>query len=99
MAIDGTYKLTVNTPMGSQEVTLTLKADGNALSGSSVTPMGSQDFSGGKIDGDTFAFAMNISGPMGQMTLEFTGKVDGDDISGDVQLGSFGSASFKGSRA
>ncbi len=98
MAIDGTYKLSVNTPMGSQEVTLTLKTDGGTLSGSSVSSMGSQDFSGGTVDGDSFAFSMNINGPMGQMDLDFKGKVDGDELSGDVKLGSFGTATFKGNR-
>jgi hypothetical protein len=35
---------------------------------------------------------------MGQMKLDFKGTVSGDEISGEVQLGSFGSANFKGPR-
>ena len=33
MSVDGTYKLTVNTPQGVQTPTLTLKEDAGALSG------------------------------------------------------------------
>jgi hypothetical protein len=32
------------------------------------------------------------------MTLEFTGAVNGDEVSGSVKLGSFGAASFSGTR-
>ncbi len=99
MAVDGSYKVDINTPMGTQSATLTLKVDGGSLSGTSVSSQGTQDFDGGTVDGNDFAFSMSLSGPMGQIQLDFKGTVDGDDISGDVQLGSFGSASFKGSRS
>lgn len=99
MAIDGTYKIDVNSPMGAQSATLTLKTDGDSLSGTSVSSQGTQDFDGGSVDSNDFTFSMNLSGPMGQIQLDFKGTVDGDDISGNVQLGSFGSASFKGGRS
>ncbi|MEE8353309.1 MAG: hypothetical protein V3S10_02535 [Dehalococcoidales bacterium] len=98
MTVDGTYKVDINSPMGTQSATLTLKADGSSLSGSSAGAQGTQDFDGGTVDGNDFAFSMSLSGPMGQIQLDFKGTVAGDDISGNVQLGSFGSASFKGSR-
>ena len=98
MAVDGTYKVDINSPMGTQSATLTLKTDGSSLSGSSAGAQGTQDFDGGTVDGNDFAFSMSLSGPMGQIQLDFKGTVDGDDISGNVQLGSYGSASFKGSR-
>jgi len=40
-----------------------------------------------------------VSGPMGDMKLDFKGSVNADEISGQVQLGSFGSADFKGTKA
>jgi hypothetical protein len=36
---------------------------------------------------------------MGQMKLDFKVKVTGDDISGQVQLGSFGTGQITGKRA
>jgi len=99
MAVDGTYNIQLNTPMGTQTGKLTLKSDGKSLSGSVVSAMGEQAFSGGTVTGDEFAWSMQVSSPMGAMKLDFKGSVSANEISGQVQLGSFGSADFKGSRA
>ena len=99
MAVDGTYNIQINTPMGAQTGKLSLKTDGNSLSGSIATSMGEQSFDSGTISGDELAWSIQLSGPMGQITLDFKGSVSGDDISGRVQLGSFGTADFKGTRA
>jgi hypothetical protein len=98
MAVDGTYKIEIESPMGKQESTLTLKTDGDKLSGSMDSMFGKQDFSGGSVKGDDIAWVMEISGPMGNMKLEYTGKVSGNDISGSVKAGDFGSSPFKGKR-
>lgn len=100
MAVDGTFNIEVETPMGNRPGKLTLKADGDSLSGTYDGGMGGeQAFSGGTVSGDEVAWTISVSGPMGQMKLEFKAKVTGDDISGQVQLGSFGSGTFKGKRA
>ena len=98
MAVDGTYEITVDTPMGAQSITLTLKTDGNALSGKIDSPMGAQEFSGGNVSGDDISWNMEIESPMGKMNLEYKGKVTGDDITGEVKAGDFGSSPFKGRR-
>ena len=98
MAVDGTYKIEMDTPMGKQESTLTLKTDGGKLSGSTESMFGKLDFSGGTVTGDSFAFTMKMSGPMGDMQLDYTGQVSGDNISGSVKAGDFGSSPFKGKR-
>lgn len=99
MAVDGKYNVTLNSPMGARPATLELTAAGAALSGKWGGQQGSQEFSGGKVDGDNVEWAVTISGPMGQMELKFKGKVEGDNISGDVQFGNFGSGTFSGTRA
>jgi hypothetical protein len=98
MAVDGTYKIEIDTPMGKQESKLTLKADGAALSGSMESPFGTTEFSGGSITGDEVAWSMEISSPMGNMTLDYKGKIKGNDISGEVKAGNFGTSPFKGTR-
>jgi len=98
MAVDGTYKIEIDTPMGKQESTLTLKAAGDKLSGSMESMFGKMDFSGGSVKGDTVAFSMKISGPMGDMKLDYSGKVSGNEISGSVKAGDFGSSPFKGKK-
>ena len=100
MAVDGTYDIEMETPMGNRPGKVTLKTDGASLSGTySTGQMGEQSFSGGTVSGDDVAWSISVSGGMGQMQLDFKGTVSGDDISGTVQLGSYGSATFKGKRA
>ena len=100
MAVDGTYNIEVQTPMGNRPGKLTLKADGDSLSGSYDGGMGGeQAFSGGTVSGDEATWSISVSGPMGQMKLDFKVTVTGDDVSGQVQLGSFGTGNIKGKRA
>lgn len=94
---DGTWKTTMNTPMGKQEGTLTLQTDGNDLSGKLAGPQGEIDIIDGKVDGDKLTWKAKLTSPM-PMTLDFDATVDGDDISGNVKLGAFGNATFSGTR-
>jgi len=98
MSADGTWKTTMNTPMGAQNGTLTLATDGGTLTGKLSGPQGEIDISDGTVDGNQLAWKADITSPM-PMTLEFSATVDGDDISGDVKLGAFGNATFSGTRA
>jgi hypothetical protein len=84
--------------MGKRTSKVTLKAEGNALSGSMASDQGTQAFTGGTVDGDAVAWATEVSGPMGRMKLEYNGKVAGNEISGTVKLGNFGNAPFKGTK-
>ena len=97
-AVDGKWKVTMNTPMGSRDTTVEFKTDGAKLAGSWIGMQGPQDFSGGNVDGDNVDWKVDMNGPMGAMTLAFKGKVNGDKLSGEVQFGSFGSGTFSGVR-
>ncbi|MFN3236926.1 MAG: hypothetical protein ACE37D_07690 [Pseudomonadales bacterium] len=98
MSADGTWNITLNSPMGAQQATLTLATEGGALSGSMAGPQGTQEFTGGTVDGNNLAWTIDMTQPM-PMKLEVSAEVAGDEISGNVKLGAFGDASFSGSRA
>jgi len=98
MSADGSWKCKINSPMGAQEAILTLVTDGGSLSGSMAGAQGTQEFSGGKVDGDNLEWEVQMTSPM-PMTLEISATVDGDSIGGNVKLGAFGDASFEGTRA
>jgi hypothetical protein len=99
MAVDGTWNLVVNTPMGAQESTLVIQSDGGTLAGTQSGGSGEgRPIEEGTVDGNDITWKASISKPM-PMTLEFSGTVDGDTITGSVKLGMFGSASFSGNRA
>ena len=96
MSIDGTYELTIWTPIGDQSGTLTLKTEGNTLSGTSESSMGTTEFSG-IINGNEVEWRDRPNTPLGPMELTFKGKVEGDKISGEVES-SVGSFSFECTR-
>lgn len=99
MAVDGTWKLVVNTPMGTQESTLVIQSSGATLTGTQSAGSGEgRPIDEGTVDGNEIAWKASITKPM-PMTLEFSGTVDGNDLKGSVKLGMFGSASFTGTRA
>ncbi len=98
MSVDGTWDMSLNTPMGKQEGKLHLSADGDALTGKMEQMGNSVDIANGKVAGDTLTWEASITTPM-PMTLNFEGKLDGDKITGSVGLGAFGNADFEAVRA
>ena len=98
MSADGTWNVTMNSPMGSQDATLVLSTDGAALSGKMSGPQGDIDITDGTVDGDSLSWKAALTQPM-PITLEFSATVDGDSIEGTATLGTFGSATFTGTRA
>ena len=96
--VDGTWDVTTNTPMGAQKGTLTLTTDGDSLSGTMAGAQGTAQLQEPAVNGNDVSWKLDITNPM-PLTLEFAATVDGDKISGNVKLGSFGNATFEGTRA
>jgi hypothetical protein len=97
MSVDGKWNLVVVTPMGERQAALSLKANGSALTGSQAADGNSTEIFDGTVSGDNVSWKVSITDPM-PMTLEFTGAITGNEIAGSVQLGTFGTASFSGTR-
>ena len=97
MSADGTWKTTINSPMGVQEGTLTIATSGATFTGKMTSAQGSQDISG-KVDGNTLTWASKLTQPF-PIDLEFTVTVNGDAMEGSVKAGAFGSSPLKGVRA
>jgi len=98
MSVDGTWKITIQTPMGAQESTIELVSDGSALTGTQSGNGESGPIYGGSADGDSATWKVDITNPM-SLTVTFKAKVSGDSISGSASAGLFPSAPFSGSRA
>ena len=98
MSVDGNWNITVQSPMGAQPSTLSLKAEGGTLTGTQSAQGNSSNIANGKVDGDTVTWSNSITTPF-PMTLEFTGTVAGDTLNGNVKAGAFGSFPFTGTRA
>ena len=98
MAVDGNWNLTMSTPMGERNATLSLKSSGNALTGTQGAEGNTAEIFDGSVNGDDLAWKVSISNPM-PLTLAFTGKVAGDSMSGEMGIGMMGSFPFTGKRA
>ena len=95
--VDGQWECVTRTPMGAQESVLTINADGGSFSGSNVGALGSIDIEGGKVDGDTLTWEMEISTPF-PMKLSARATVTGDRIEGMVDAGMMGAMPMSGTR-
>jgi len=98
MAIDGTWNLRMQTPMGERPVTVRLDTSGGGLAGAMVGAAGEQAIFDASTDGTAVKWSVMFSGAMGEMKLDYSGAVNGDAISGTVQFGAFGSGTFSGSK-
>ena len=97
MTIDGTWTVTVNSPMGAQQSTLRIQSSDGCLSGKASGAQGTHDLVEGKIESNRFSWKLPITVPF-PMTLEFVGAVEGDRMSGNVKADAFGSFPFSGDR-
>lgn len=86
--IDGAWKATFTTPDGqTRENTITLKADGENLTGTISSRIGDAKIQDGKIKGDEVSFTAvrNINGD--DLTFKYTGKVTGNKMTLHVTAG------------
>jgi hypothetical protein len=97
MAVDGKYDVTMNTPMGAQKATLEFVTEGSKLSGKMSSMMGAIEFEG-IADGNNLTWTANAKTPMGDMAVECSAVLEGDALSGEAKMGTFGTASFTGTR-
>ncbi|MBR0722094.1 hypothetical protein [Bradyrhizobium manausense] len=98
MAVDGNWNLTMTTPMGERQATLSVKAAGGTLTGTQGAEGNTAEIFDGLVSGDNVSWKVSITNPM-PLTLEFTGTVAGDSINGEMGIGPMGSFPFTGARA
>jgi cytochrome P450 len=91
------WALTMQTPMGPQEMTLHLVREATTLSGMIESPMGSEVIKDGQINGDTLTWVMDVKKPM-PIKLKFEAQVQGATLTGSAKLGVFGKAKLEGRR-
>lgn len=97
MSVDGTWNITMSTPMGERKATLTLTSNGATLTGTQAAEQGSAEITDGKVDGNKLSWKVWIQQPM-PLTLDFNGTVNGDAIEGQMGVGFLGSFPFSGTR-
>jgi hypothetical protein len=98
MSEDGTWNLTMETPMGERRSTLTLSTTGGKLTGQQEAEGNTTEIAEGTVSGNDVSWKVSITNPM-PLTLTFNGTVNGDALTGSADTGMFGSFPFEGKRA
>ena len=86
MAVTGKWKLTINTPMGTQTPTLTINEDGTGLLDGT---RGSQALKDVQVDGDNVAYKVQFTAMGQDITLSCKATATGDTLKGrmDTPMG------------
>ena len=74
--VAGTWKGSMETPMGTMELSATLKVDGKTVTGTMNFMGTDQKIQNGKLDGDKISFEL----PTEMATLTYKGTVSGDEM-------------------
>jgi len=97
VSLDGSWEITIQTPMGPQVSILELASDGTALTGRQSGHGETAPIYDGTVEGDGGRWRVDISQPF-PLTVALTATVAGDAISGQAQAGAFPPAPFAGVR-
>ncbi|MET0371905.1 MAG: hypothetical protein ABW039_11075 [Sphingobium sp.] len=96
MSVNGSWNVTLSTPMGPQQFTADLIASNGKLTGTLSGAIGSEEITGTEEDG-ALAWSIKLDKPM-PITIDFDVVVDGDIMGGEAKLGMFGTGKVTGQR-
>jgi NADPH-dependent ferric siderophore reductase len=97
ITVDGTWVISIKSPLGAQVVTLRFSTQGSRFTGTMESKLGSGAISDGMVVGHTLTWTSTIERPR-RAKLEFNANIDGDSISGIAKMGAFIQTTFKGIR-
>jgi hypothetical protein len=96
MSDAGKWKMTMNTPIGAQQLTAEIRPDGS-LTFPRYPQTGASKLEAVKVDGASVAFNVTVNSLMGRVNLAFTGTIAGNQISGTCKT-RFGDMNFTGEK-
>jgi hypothetical protein len=92
--VAGIWVMTMQTPQGEMTMDATFTQEKEAIKVSMMSPMGTEMKGEGTIKEQELQWTMAISTPNGEFNLGFKAKLDGDTMTGEVQMGDFGTSTF-----
>lgn len=97
--VTGKWTFTVTTDNGTGTPTVTLKQQGDSISGNYSSQIFGEQAIKGTVMGGKIAFKFSASVQEQSLTVTYTGTVEPDGtLRGTVDLGGFGSGTFTGTR-
>src|SRR5262245_22032120 len=99
MSVAGQWTVTMDTPLGKQQVSLTFaEAGGNWTGTLSGHRIGTAGLTAINVAGSSVTCESKVNTPMGVVQLALQGTVEGDSLSGVCKT-TFGNANFTGVRS
>ena len=95
--ISGGYAINVEIPGSPTAMTLNLTQNGNSLTGTLVSPMGTSPMTNGKVDGTSFSFKASVPYGGQNFDIDVSGKVAGQQVSGSIDSPA-GTIGFSGTK-
>ncbi len=95
--VAGTWQLTFQTDQGAVDADMTLKQDGQKVTGSLISPQGEAPIDGTFTDGK-LVLSMSVDAGGQALVITFNGALEKDTLKGDVDFGGFGSATWSATR-
>ncbi len=95
--VAGEWTINIDTEQGAQSAELTLTQDGEKLTGTLVSEMGTLEFEG-TIMGNELKWVMEVDAGGAFLEIAMAGTVDGDTITGTLDLGGYGGGDWTATR-
>jgi len=95
--VTGTWSMAVESPQGSGTPTFTLTQEGETITGTYEGFFGEAPVTGA-IKGDEVTLSIEVTAQGQDVKVDYVATVDGDSMAGKVLFGSFGEATFEGTR-
>lgn len=95
--LTGKWVLEVQTDAGSGTPTITLKQDGEKLTGHYSGQLGEADLTG-SVQGNSFTFSFSGDAQGQQFKVTYTGTVEKDTMKGTLDLAGMASGTFTGKK-
>ncbi len=92
--VSGTWDMTIQMQQREQPTTATISQEKDVVKVNMAGPDGNSLSGVGTLKESAIQWTMAISTPNGEFSLVFKGKVDGDSMSGEIQMGEYGSMTW-----
>ena len=96
--VSGEWELISQSPRGEFTQNVRFEQEGESLKVTMEGRGGGESTGEGTIKGSEIEWTITRSTPRGEFTANYTGVVEGDTMSGEVQMGDFGSRQWTAKR-
>jgi hypothetical protein len=87
--VTGDWEMTSQSPRGERTSDVHFEQDGEKLT-VTMQLMGEEATAEGTVKGNTIEWSITRDTPRGEFTINYKGTVEGDSMSGEAQMGDFG---------